>query len=92
MPPSDERILERLEAMVAAGRVTEAEAARLRAAHGTDDFGPALAAIRARHAKLHADAAVSAGRLTQDEADDAVGRVQAGEHSSELRARIKRGR
>jgi len=91
MPPSDKRIMERLDAMVAAGRVTEEEAARLRACEGTDEFGPALAAIRTRHAKVHSDAAVRDGRLTQEEADDALARVHAGEHSSELRARIKRG-
>jgi polyhydroxyalkanoate synthesis regulator phasin len=91
MSTQDERILERLDAMVATGRVTEEEAARLRACAGTVEFGPALAAIRARHAAVHTEAAVREGRMTQDEADAALDRVRSGEHSGSLRRHIKGG-
>jgi hypothetical protein len=91
MTTRDERIMERLDAMVAAGRVTEEEAARLRATEGTDAFGPALAAVRARHAAVHTEAAVHEGRMTEGEAEAALDRVRSGEHSGELRRRIKGG-
>jgi|GEM_PF-2379848 len=43
----EERILEQLDKMVASGRVSEGEAAALRAAAGTDEFERAVGAIRA---------------------------------------------
>ena len=46
----EERIIEQLDNMVAAGRITPDEAARVRATAGTAEFHAALGAIRARHA------------------------------------------
>lgn len=86
---NEQRIIERLDAMVASGRVSEEEAARLRAAEDTAQFDVVVAGIRARHAQVHTDAAVEADRMSQDEADELLGRVSAGEHSRELRAHIK---
>lgn len=89
MAMSDKRIMDRLDAMVAAGRVTEEEAARLRASEGSDEFESAVAAIRARHAGVHTEAAMHDGRMTQEEADSALARVRSGEHSRDLRGHIK---
>ncbi len=85
----EERIVEQLDNMVAAGRVTPEEAARVRATAGTPDFNAALGAIRARHARVHTDDGVAAGRLSREEADAALHRVRDGEHSAELRAHIR---
>jgi hypothetical protein len=85
----EERIIEQLEKMVASGRITPEEAARLRAAAGTSDFDSAMGEIRGRHARVHADAAVAAGRLSREEADATLDRVRDGEHTDELRAHIK---
>jgi polyhydroxyalkanoate synthesis regulator phasin len=86
---NEERIIERLDAMVAAGRITDDEATRLRATVGTADFDDVLAGVRARHAQVHTDEAVAVGRLSSDEADGLLERVRGGEHSSELRRHIK---
>jgi polyhydroxyalkanoate synthesis regulator phasin len=88
----EERIIEQLDAMVSAGRITLEEADGLRAAAGTPEFGAALATVRARHAQVHADAAVVAGRMSPEEAEASVDRVRAGEHSAELRAHLKGAR
>jgi polyhydroxyalkanoate synthesis regulator phasin len=84
-----ERIIEQLDAMVASGRVTPEEATRLRAAAGTAEFDSAVGAVRARHARVHADAAVTAGRMSQEEAEASLARVRLGEHSATLRAHIR---
>jgi hypothetical protein len=84
----EERIIEQLEKMVASGRITPGEAARLRAAAGTTDFDSAMGEIRARHAQVHADAAVAAGWLSREEADATLDRVRDGEHTAGLRAHI----
>jgi hypothetical protein len=85
----EERIVEQLDNMVAAGRVTSEEAARVRATAGTPEFHAALGAIRARHAQVHTDDGVAAGRLSREEADTALHRIRDGEHSADLRAHIR---
>jgi hypothetical protein len=84
-----ERILERLDDMVAAGRLTPEEAAHLRAAAGTAEFDVAMASIRARHAQVHTDAAVAAGTMRPEDAAAALERIRDGEHSTELRRHIR---
>jgi polyhydroxyalkanoate synthesis regulator phasin len=86
-----ERIIEQLDRMVAAGRITDEEAARLRATAGTPEFDAAMAAVRARHARAHTDAAVAEGRISTEEAEALLDRVRAGEHSAALRSRIRDG-
>jgi hypothetical protein len=86
---NEERIIARLDAMVAARRITEDEATRLRASVGTADFDDVVSGIRARHAQAHTDDAVATGRMRSDEADGLLERVRAGEHSSKLRRHIK---
>ena len=61
----------------------------MRAAEGSVAFDEIVAGIRARHAQMHTDAAVTDGRISQSEADGLLGRVRDGEHSKELRNHIK---
>ena len=83
------RMMQRLDAMVANGRITAEEAAQLRATEGTPEFETAVARIRARHAQAHTDPAVAEGTMSQEEADHLLGRVLAGEHSPELRKHVR---
>jgi len=82
------RIVEQLDHMVASGRVTEDEAVRMRAASSATEFDAVVAEVRARHAAPRLAAAVEAGEMTQSEADGALARLRAGEHSGSLRARL----
>jgi polyhydroxyalkanoate synthesis regulator phasin len=84
-----QRMMERLDAMVANGRITAEEAAQLRAAEGTPAFDDVVARIRARHAQAHTDPAVADGRMSREEADGLLERVLAGEHSTELRKEVR---
>lgn len=83
------RLMQRLDAMVANGRITAEEAEELRAAEGTDAFDEAVARVRARHARAHTDPAVADGTMSQEEADHLLERVLAGEHSTELRKQVR---
>lgn len=84
-----QRMMERLDAMVSNGRITEDEAVQLRASEGTSAFDDVVARIRARHAQAHTDPAVDEGRMSQQEADGLLERVLAGEHSTELRKQVR---
>jgi hypothetical protein len=84
-----QRMMERLDAMVANGRITADEAAQLRATEGTPAFDDVVASIRARHAQAHTDPAVADGTMSQEEADRLLERVLAGEHSTELRTQVR---
>jgi polyhydroxyalkanoate synthesis regulator phasin len=84
-----QRMMERLDAMVANGRLTAEEAAELRASAGTPEFDEILARVRARHAQAHTGPAVADGTMSQDEADQLLERVLAGEHSAELRKQVR---
>ena len=85
----EDRIIEQVDKMVKSGRITSEDAAKLRAAQGTDAFEEAVANVRARHAQAHTNSAVSDGRMSQAEADGLLERVRSGEHSRELRSHIK---
>jgi hypothetical protein len=84
-----QRMMERLDAMVSNGRITDEEAAQLRATEGTPAFDDVVARIRARHAQAHTDPAVADGTMSREEADGLLDRVLAGEHSTELRKRVR---
>src|ERR1700679_4183177 len=70
-----QRVLQHLDRMVSTGRVTAAEAERLRGAADVAAFDATLAEIRARHAGPDLDAAVTDGQLTQPEADELLDRL-----------------
>jgi hypothetical protein len=84
-----ERIIERLDGMVTAGRITTEEASHLRAVAGTAEFDVVLAGIRARHAQAHTDAAVADGSMNPADAEASLARVRSGDHSAELRRHIR---
>jgi hypothetical protein len=85
---STDHLLARLDHMVAAGRVTPDEAARVRAANSEHERAAALRSIRERHATERVRTAVDEGRLEPAEADDIVQRLRAGEDAHHLRRRI----
>ena len=89
---NEKRIIKQLDQMVAARRVTETEAARLRETAGTPAFDGAMGAVRARHASAQMDAAIGSGELTKEEADAYLDRLRKGEHPQGLRARLAKHR
>ena len=89
---NEDRVLAQLHKMVQAGRITEDEAARLRAAAGTSEFDRVMGEIRARHASSRLEAAVRSGEMTEDEATHHLERIEQGEHPSGLRSRLRQNR
>ena len=89
---NEARIVEQLDTMVASGRMTPAEAEKLRTAQGTPEFEAALGAIRARHASSYLDAAVEAGDMTREEANEQSQRLLRGDHPKGLRSRLRKHR
>jgi polyhydroxyalkanoate synthesis regulator phasin len=83
------RVIEKLDRMVASGRITAEEADRLRVSAGTAEFDAVMGAIRARHAQAHTDAAVAAGTMSPEDAAAALERVRQGDHSADLRRHIR---
>jgi polyhydroxyalkanoate synthesis regulator phasin len=86
---NEERIMEQLDRMVETGRITAAEAQRLRKTRGTAEFAAALNEVRARHAAVHLDRAVADNGMSTEEAGAYVERIRAGEHSRQLRSEIR---
>jgi outer membrane protein TolC len=84
-----ERLLKQLDKMVASGRVTETEAAQLRAARDSDEFDQAARNIRVRLAREHLNAAVEGGQMTQQDANSHLEGLKRGEHSRSLRAHLR---
>jgi hypothetical protein len=87
---SRKRLLERVTKMLESGRITLDEAERLRCAEGSSQFNAIVGEIRGRHAGARLDQAVQDGRLTRDEADVLLGRVEDGEHPRVLQG-LRRG-
>lgn len=83
------RLLGQLDQMVKAGRVTEREAARLRAAGTPGEFDDTARAIRVRHAGAHLAEAVEGGEMTEEEATAHLEGLRGGEHPSSLRAQLR---
>jgi hypothetical protein len=88
-PRNRKRLLERLDHMMAIGQVTQAEAQRLRAANGPEEFEAAVVEIRVRHATTKLDAAVANGQMSQTEADNNAERIRHGEHPRALRSHLR---
>ena len=65
--------------MLETGRVTVAEAERLRGAADTEDFDQAVREIRFRHATERIDEAVEDGSITPEEAATLLERLRNGE-------------
>ena len=76
----------RVEKMLASGRISEDEAARVRAAVASGgDVDGAVGQIRLRHAQEWVAAAIGDGRMTQAEADDVLARLAGGEDPRTVR-------
>lgn len=86
------RIAGQADKLVAAGRLTAAEADRLRAAPDVSRAEQVVREIRARHASERLDVAVAEGAMSRQEADDVLERVRGGEHSRALRSHLARFR
>ena len=84
------RLPRRLDKLVASGRLTADEADQLGAAQPTGQAEGVLNSIRARHAAASLRAAVDSGNLSPAEADRILEQIRAGDHSPELRARVRR--
>lgn len=85
-----QRVVERAEQMVRSGRLTDQEAEGLRSAREPAEFDDAIRNIRVRHAGARLGPAVAAGSLTREEADSFLDRLRKGEHSSALRAQLRK--
>jgi hypothetical protein len=77
---SRKRLFERVARMLRSGRITGDEAERLRCAAGSSQFNAIVGEIRGRYAGARLDQAVEDGRLTREEANVLLGRLQDGEH------------
>lgn len=76
---SPRQVLERLDKLVQAGRVSEEEAERLRQAAGTNQFAEIVREFRLAHVSERLDEAVSHGQLPEDEAAVILERLESGE-------------
>ncbi len=85
-----ERLVERLEPMVESGRVTETEAARIRAAVEPKEFDDAVIDVRTRHARESLGAAVQGGQMTREDADAYLERIKKGERPKGLRSHVRK--
>ena len=84
------RLIERLDRLVEAGRLSEEEAERLRTAAASGELDDAVRQIRLKHARVRICAAVEGRQLTQDEADAIVERLENGEDPRFLHALRRR--
>jgi len=80
----------RLDRMLALGRITPEEAARVRSASSAEERSGALAAIRLRHAGERLAVGVEEGRLTGEEAHDALEQLAHGGDATDVRQLLGR--
>ena len=85
-----ERLLERVDKMVQAGRVSIEEAERIRTAADSGESDNAIREIRLRHVRAQLDAEVREGRVSRAEADAILQRVENGEHPGRLLRSVRR--
>ena len=83
-------LLKQLDRLLASGRITSAEADRLREATNRDEFDAAARDISVRHAQAQLDAAVKAGELTVEQAGRQLEVLRNGEHRRTLRGHSRR--
>ncbi|MCA1672855.1 MAG: hypothetical protein LC799_11865 [Actinobacteria bacterium] len=85
------QLLERLDKLVRAGRLSDEEAARLRTAADTGQLDDAAREIQLRHASARVNEAVADGTITQEQARVLLERLASGEDPRFLRG-LRRGR
>ena len=87
-----EAILRRVEKMLSAGRITQDEATRVRAAaEGGGDVDASVQAIRIGHARQWLDSQVEGGHLSPAEADNVLEQLRRGDDPSVIRQLRRRG-
>lgn len=91
LPRGGPRLVERLDKMIRAGRLTEEDAERLRASAESGDLDDAAREIQLKHARARVTAAVEGGRLTQEQAHAFFDRLDKGEDPRFLRGLLRRG-
>lgn len=74
-----ERLLRRIDKMAWTGRITGGEAERVRTATDPAKVDDAVREIRLRHAMERVERELRHGRMTQDEAEVVLQRLEAGE-------------
>jgi len=84
------RLLERADQMAKSGRLTDAEAERMRSADKPDEVDEVIRSMRVRHAGAKLGAAVEDGSITPEEADGFLDRLRNGEHSAALRDQVRK--
>ena len=84
-----DRILKQLDKMVSSGRMTAAEAQRLRSTQGSPEFENVIQDIRVRHASEGLDEAVADKQMSRQEADGHLQNLKDGQHPKGLRARLR---
>jgi len=89
-PRTRERLVGRLDHMVESGRLTEAEAEKLRGATAPNEFEDGVLNIRVRHARAKLNAAVEGGHMSEEEAAAYLDRLKRGEHPRGLRAHLRK--
>jgi hypothetical protein len=87
---SGEQLVARIEKMLAAGRITEDEAARVRAAAETGMIDDVVREIQVRHAREWLAAAVAEGRVSERDAAEALDRLERGDDPDAIRALRRR--
>ena len=75
--------------MVQSGRITDQEAARLRAAGSPEQVDAVVGEISMRHARMKIGAAVDTGSMPKEDADGFLDRMRRGEHPQDLRAQLR---
>ena len=83
------RLVGRLDKMVQAGRLTEEDAERLRAAANSGQLDDAVREIQLKHARERVNTALENGRLTQEEARAIFDRLAKGEDLRFLRGLLR---
>lgn len=79
-------IKKRVLKMLKAGRITQEEADRVLLASDPSDLEQAVTAIRLRHAQAKVDNDVRQGRMTKQEADLVIQRIERGESTRERKS------
>jgi hypothetical protein len=87
--PRPDHVIKAIDALLESGQVTAEEAASLRTRAEDGQQDEVVVAIRVKHAEAALAAAVSDGSMTQQDAENYLRRLRAGEHSPSVRADLR---
>jgi hypothetical protein len=83
-PLSPAQLLDRVDNMVRAGRISEEDGDRLRAAATSGDLDEAIADVRRKHAGARVAQAVESGRISPEDGAVLLERIERGEDPAEV--------